>query len=237
MTFAASVSSHIDNDEEPAFSKRQRMMPIAQNKRSSDVVRAAWRRMSDVGTHGGRLPASNMTAYFLAPSKIDWDVSVGTHLHGCLTICTDMPSTFARSDGIEAYHSGFIPMKALVSPPLINPFYSILMHLERLSDGWNGPGSEAPSYSVIQDVSRLLQAFDSVRLWPEIEVDDDGTVVLEWRNGERAFALSFTGNGFVVGTVSPGSAAYPAWRIKSDEKASITDKLSEQSLNGFVREA
>lgn len=122
------------------------------------------------------------------------------------------------------------------TPPVgfVNYIDSITVHLERLSDGWAGPDCIAPPKRVIDDISRASVAMQQVSISPEIEVDEDGTVVLEWESNGRAFCLTFMGKGQVVGTLSPWSADYPAWRLPVEDEIAIAEKLEESCLAAFI---
>lgn len=68
--------------------------------------------------------------------------------------------------------------------------------LERLTDGWCGAGSLAPSAPVLSDLDALLSALPEDTAVPEIEVDEDsGKVTLRWQPEQAARALSFVING------------------------------------------
>lgn len=106
-------------------------------------------------------------------------------------------------------------------------------HLERLRDGWAGGDTCAPSESILRDVKAAMLAVDAIGAAPAIEVDDDGTVVFEWMSGHRSFCLTFNGNGDVIGTLSPWTPDYPAWRVVADDEISLADKLEDINLAEF----
>jgi hypothetical protein len=70
--------------------------------------------------------------------------------------------------------------------------------LERLQDGWAGPGTVAPSERTKQDVERLLTIFSEITRAPEVEVDEEsGHVTLRW-SGAITLAFVLRGNGKVL---------------------------------------
>jgi len=85
-------------------------------------------------------------------------------------------------------------------PPSHRPSFSTRIEryrsdLERLRDGWCGPGSRAPTPETLADLDRLLAALPSDTTVPEIEVNEDsGSVTLRWQ-GSFAKALSFVVSG------------------------------------------
>ncbi|WP_436124121.1 hypothetical protein [Aminobacter sp. LjRoot7] len=113
-------------------------------------------------------------------------------------------------------------------------FDSFVVHLERLRNGWAGPQSIAPSKEIVRDISLAAVSMEKVLVAPDIEVDEDGTVVFEWKNGGRSFCLTFTGNGTVVGTISPWNAAEPPWRANVKDEIAIAEKLETESISAFI---
>lgn len=113
---------------------------------------------------------------------------------------------------------------------------SVSARLDRLKDGWAGPGSVAPSQGVIDDVALACVAiYQAANLEPEVEVDEDGTVVLEWRRGQRAFCLTFLGNRRLVGTISPWTEGYGPWQAQVSDELLILSKLEDPAVESFVR--
>jgi hypothetical protein len=98
----------------------------------------------------------------------------------------------------------------------------VLETLSALNDGWNGEGSFAPSESVRSDIEAVLALAPTPPKPPLLEVDDDGTVALLWDRLHTTFALTFLGDGTVVGTVSPRSSSGP-WsaNVRSPALASL----------------
>ncbi len=77
----------------------------------------------------------------------------------------------------------------------------ITRDLDRLTDGWYGPGSKSPGHDVLRDVDAVLSQFLSGAYKPEVEIDEDtGAVTLRWGSASSnvTLALVFNGNGHVV---------------------------------------
>ncbi|MBB3972508.1 hypothetical protein [Hansschlegelia beijingensis] len=130
-----------------------------------------------------------------------------------------------------------VSLSDLTANPLSQIYInSVSARLERLRDGWAGPDTVAPSQRVIDDVARACVAvYQAADVEPEVEVDQDGTVVLEWRRGQRAFCLTFLGNGRLVGTISPWTEDYAPWQVPVSDELAIISKLEDPAVESFVR--
>jgi len=106
----------------------------------------------------------------------------------------------------------------------------IMTHLSELSEGWNGPGTQAPGAAVQGDIIRALANWPAGIREPSIEVDDEGGVALVWDGDESSFALTFLGNGNVVGTLSPFTEGHEPWVSAVDDAPGIFARLSSQNV-------
>jgi len=109
----------------------------------------------------------------------------------------------------------------------------ILRNLGRLTDGWAGDDTVAPSHGVIKDFQAASIAFPPLVSLPEIEVDpDDGSVVLRWitAEGKETFSLTFVGNGSVTGYFSSDTSAEPAWSAMVTEARKLATKFTEENV-------
>lgn len=102
----------------------------------------------------------------------------------------------------------------------------VLDQLQSIEDGWLGEGSIRPSPSVISDVELAFAALDEICAPPEVEVGEDGNVALLWETEDQTFALTFPGNGKVIGTLSPQTLGYHPWALSVEEGEALTEKLS-----------
>lgn len=117
-----------------------------------------------------------------------------------------------------------------VSEPANKAVHQITASLSGLDDGWFGPDSIAPSSTVIAEVAAALsQAL--ILQQPELEVDIDGSVALVWELAEgETFALTFVGNGSVVGTTSPQSVSHPACAVPVGDSGEIAARLADRGI-------
>lgn len=106
----------------------------------------------------------------------------------------------------------------------------LVTSLAGMSDGWIGPDSVAPSPAVCADVYAALTSMWQVSREPEVEVDDDGSVALLWEESGRSFALTFMGNGKVVGTLSPRTADYAPWTVAVTEHEALYEKVTRPQV-------
>lgn len=111
---------------------------------------------------------------------------------------------------------------------------SILQRLGRLRDGWAGPSSIAPPPAVLAELSKVAIALQGVRVEPDIEVDPDGSVSLIWDRLDESFSLTFTGNGRVVGTMSPYRPGYGPWSAEVSDEVTLSDRLEDAMVVRFV---
>lgn len=98
-------------------------------------------------------------------------------------------------------NSHFVIIGGMFAPPLSVLTFSTRMEryrrdLERLKDGWAGPGSVAPSSAVLADLDRVLAELPEHYDIPEVEVDpDSGHVTLRWQAQGAQEALAFVISG------------------------------------------
>ncbi len=71
-----------------------------------------------------------------------------------------------------------------------------LSDLERLRDGWDGPGSKAIPTQVFANYATLVAAFDS-RIPSDLEptARGNGAIVLEWERGRLSFTAELEPDG------------------------------------------
>jgi hypothetical protein len=111
---------------------------------------------------------------------------------------------------------------------------SIVDQIAVLSDGWAGAGSVAPSTAARSDVAAALAVAPAGTRAPTIEVDEDGVVALLWEGADKSFALTFYGNGMVVGTLSPYAAQHKPWRVNASDSAAISSRLLAPELTQLL---
>lgn len=88
------------------------------------------------------------------------------------------------------------------SPPLqslsasLGEMEKIQRELERLQDGWNGPGSKAPGDQTLTDFYTLIAALPLLVRAPEVEVDEDtGHLTLRWSSETVGLSFILKGSG------------------------------------------
>lgn len=113
---------------------------------------------------------------------------------------------------------------------------SIVRELSRLTAGWAGEGSVAPSNAVLRDMLTVTALLPVDTAEPETEVDpDDGSVVLRWLNADAtsSFSLTFLGKGEVGGFLS-SPVGLPAWKIRISDASQITGKLTNEGVLNLI---
>jgi hypothetical protein len=70
-----------------------------------------------------------------------------------------------------------------------------LSRIRRLTDGWLGDGSLAPTKSAID---RLAEATDAVNPQARISPAADGSILIEWEQGDREFLVSIERDSSIV---------------------------------------
>ena len=111
---------------------------------------------------------------------------------------------------------------------------SIVDQIAVLSDGWAGAGSVAPSAAARSDVAAALAVAPAGTRSPAIEVDEDGVVALLWEGADKSFALTFFGNGKVVGTLSPYAPQHKPWRVDASDGVGISSRLLAPELTQLL---
>ena len=106
------------------------------------------------------------------------------------------------------------------------PSSEIVDQLANLTDGWNGIGSACPSERVISDIRNALIALGSSVPQPDLEVDEDGTVALLWDREHTTYAMTFLGNGRVIGTSSPQTSDKLPWSLSVNEHGLLAARFS-----------
>lgn len=97
----------------------------------------------------------------------------------------------------------FTPSSVQTLPVFIGRMEKIQRDLERLRDGWSGPGTKAPSEQTLTDFYRLVGAMPAAIRTPEVEVDDEtGYITLRWSSQTigLSFVLRGTGKALLVRT-------------------------------------
>lgn len=112
----------------------------------------------------------------------------------------------------------------------------LVRDLGRLSNGWCGEDSVAPTERVLLDIQQVLSLVAGEIKVPETEVDpDDGMVVLRW-SGEgytATFSLTFPGTGYVTGYLSKAEKV-PAWRYRTDDVLAIARHISSDEVASLI---
>lgn len=88
--------------------------------------------------------------------------------------------------------------------------------------------------TVIGDISTALGHLKMICGDPVVEVDEDSSTVLLWEQGENTFALTFNGNGQVIGTLSPRQVDYQPWALPVDSATEIIDRISAAQVNHLL---
>lgn len=173
--------------------------------------------------------------------------ALDTNFHNVLLLGSHVSVTPARWLGqfdIENLHVADTDHGAIVGwgfdapnapGPITTSFVdSIIGHLARLPEQWAGQDTRAPLNGVMDDISAVATALQGVTRVPEAEVDEDGSVALVWDEGDRSFALTFCGNGQVVGTLSPWSPDYAPWSLDVRDEARIAKKLEDEQVTQLL---
>jgi hypothetical protein len=75
----------------------------------------------------------------------------------------------------------FAPVVARSSTPIVSFILQLTTEIGRLNDGWDGPGSAAPSEDASRSLMALAHALPAQTQEPEADVDSsDGSVALRW---------------------------------------------------------
>jgi hypothetical protein len=120
--------------------------------------------------------------------------------------------------------------------PYLSVGEEIIRELGRLTPGWAGAGSVAPSHAVLRDVLTVTTLLPTETVEPETEVDpDDGSVILRWLNDDctESFSLSFLGRGEVGGFLST-SPQTPAWRLRVSETSHVMSKIMSEGVVALI---
>lgn len=134
----------------------------------------------------------------------------------------------ARFDVGRVVHAGGATVRELKVDPWDQP----VSEIRELEDGWNGPGTIAPSDRAKRELLDALALLRPIEVIPEFSVDeDDGEITLNWsKRGDTAFlALKFAGNGKMA-VLARGSDGR---RVRSD----VIDLSDAGSISGVVRMA
>lgn len=113
----------------------------------------------------------------------------------------------------------------------------VVRELGRLTDGWAGPDSVAPSANILRDIQLVASSLPSSTRTPDAEVDpDDGSVVLRWmqEGALRSFSLTFVGQGGVTGFYSADDSSDPAWRLKASDSIRLAIKFSADNVQTLI---
>ncbi|MCP1931788.1 hypothetical protein [Bradyrhizobium elkanii] len=114
----------------------------------------------------------------------------------------------------------------------------IVRELGRIKDGWAGPGTVAPSATMLADVEAVVAHLLANAKMPSIEVDEeDGSVALRWVAASRnqSFSLVFRGNGKVSGvlaTIDPPRSK--SWSLTVNDEIQIASRLDEQAARQLI---
>lgn len=136
---------------------------------------------------------------------------------------------FAESPGTSEVESD----DALsISPPLsagLDEAQSIVRDFGRLVDGWDEPGSCAPSREIIDDALVVLQNWQPGRFVPEPEASFDGKIALELYDsqGFTLGGIELIGNHRAVYSVN--------WRTEVLDKGSFDTTSQSQIISALSR--
>ena len=105
---------------------------------------------------------------------------------------------------------------------------SIVREFERLSDGWDGPTSSAPSCDVVEDALVVLQNWPMGDLVPEPAVGSDGRIALELYDDEgfTLGGIEVTGERTAIYSIVQRTQILSTGRIDTTSQASIIKALS-----------
>lgn len=109
--------------------------------------------------------------------------------------------------------------------------------LDRLQDGWAGPGSIAPSDQAKRNVERLLSILPGIAHVPEVEVDEDcGDITLRWPGAKTlAFVLRENDRVLIVKTKVDDRPVVNSKSFNVGEEASIIRYVSDDAEETFSR--
>jgi hypothetical protein len=112
---------------------------------------------------------------------------------------------------------------------------TIVTELSRLTDGWAGQGTRAPTTSIIDDVDLVISVLninpDNI---PEVQIDDDGATTLLWTDLDGSLlTLEFFGKGYVACTFSHAEIEKCRFKkILTKDEIGIANFLDQISENG-----
>lgn len=92
-------------------------------------------------------------------------------------------------------------------------------------------GSTMRVDGVLADVATTMQHLAYIVREPVVEVDEDGLTDLLWETEEKSFALTFNGDGRVIGSLSPRQHDYEAWTMAVDDTGGIVEKISAAQVS------
>jgi hypothetical protein len=104
--------------------------------------------------------------------------------------------------------------------------------LRRLSDGWAGEDSIAPTREAMADAQVFLAMAAAIDLpEPLISATDSGEVVFDWRMGGKKASVRFDGDGFF------GYALFCDGKYRPGQQgADLADEDLPQELADYVRD-
>jgi hypothetical protein len=146
------------------------------------------------------------------------------------------PCVPATGASVRRLASELMPREVLrirISDVVQSPVHAVLGQLSELEDGWFGERSAAPTDAVKREMAIALSSV-GFHATPIAEVDEDGSVALVWSRDGKSFALTFTGNGQVIGTLFPQASGYPPWSLGIEAHREIAERLSTEEIAALL---
>lgn len=111
---------------------------------------------------------------------------------------------------------------------------SIILRLGKLTDGWAGEDTRAPTSKIIDIAQNLLNLLPATTQLPEVEVDEEfGSINFSWSNSEysQTFSLSIPNEKTVIGVVSCLSQRYPeSWKFSANDDMKMKEMLESSPI-------
>jgi len=114
----------------------------------------------------------------------------------------------------------------------------LIIEVGRIQDGWDGPGSLAPSSSVQRDFEAALGVLPGSTAEPEIEIDGStGSITVRWMNEIAASAavLTFMGDGHcIIMDFNPARAGSAPIICAVHDETKILDMLDATTFGSLL---
>lgn len=118
------------------------------------------------------------------------------------------------------------------------PLSRIEHEVGRLTDGWAGRNTRAPSDQIVRAMQTLAGLLPAGATEPSAEVDpDDGTVALTWTSAEKdeSFTTTIFNSGKIGGAhAALGKRSMPAWIVPVQDYRKLSAHLNQPRLLAII---